>query len=188
MSYNPNIPQPTDALNQSQGQIKANFQAINTVFSKNHAALNRESQGMHDLLLYRLQTVDPTTSATQIALYTKAVSTVPNLFFRPRNNQTPIQLTYPSIKADSSATQYTFCAGPFVIYGGLLTACVQNQLVTLTPATTLVYVGFAAIHSKDNSILIFENVCATNIVGNSFNVQFSNSSVPLNIYYMAIGM
>lgn len=171
---------------QSQGQIKANFQAINSAFAQNHSALNQPTQGMHDLLLFRSQTSDPVTSATQIALYTKLVSTFPCLFFMPNSTQTPIQLTYPSIKVDSTNTQYSFVAGPFVIYGGVINAAVQNQLVILTPFTTLKYVGLVAQTLNQNPVF-FQYVCATNIIGNSFNIQFSSASAPLNVSYLAIG-
>lgn len=36
MSYNPNIPNPSDLLSNSQSQIKANFGQANTLFGKDH--------------------------------------------------------------------------------------------------------------------------------------------------------
>src|SRR4029077_18551507 len=124
LAYNPNIPQVTDNRTQSAGQILANFQTINRVFADNHIALTVTDNvpGRHSVLTMRPQSVDPTTTANNVALYNKIVSSVPELFFRPNNNQTPIQLTYPSISTGLASTnpdvyntdQYTFLAGPFV--------------------------------------------------------------------------
>ena len=138
MSYNSSIPKSTDPILQSQRQLLANFQAINNAFSTNHVGLTKDPlvAGMHDVLTLRPQAGDPTTSASQIAIYNKLVGGTPEMFYAPNSSQTPIQLTYPSIKSDSSTTQYTFMAGPFVIYGGLVTNPSNGQTITVTPTTT----------------------------------------------------
>lgn len=195
MSYNSNIPQTTDPILQSFSQLRSNFQEIQHAFSDNHEGLtsNLEFAGMHDLLTMRPQgtamaPLDPTTSAIQIALYNKLVSNIPELFFRPSNNQTPIQLTYPSIKADSSTTQYTFMAGPFVVYGGLITNPTNGQTVTLTPVTTLQFVDLIVT----NSTLLPAQIAMaipTSIAANSFNISFSpHGGRTFDVYYFAIGV
>lgn len=111
MSYSSSIPNASDPRAQSQGQILANFQAINSVWSVNHNNLiGTDPQGQHKVLTIRPQTVDPTTTATQVGLYVKNVSSIPELFFRPKSNATPIQLTYPTISAGSGDTQQSFLA------------------------------------------------------------------------------
>lgn len=48
MTYNPNIPQATDIISQSQGQILTNFSQANTAFAVDHTALNvLVDQGFH---------------------------------------------------------------------------------------------------------------------------------------------
>lgn len=181
---------------QSQGQCRANFQAINAVFSENHIPMNTtgdSTQGMHSLLLFREQTIDPTTSATQIALYTKAVSNISELFFAPNSSQTPIQLTYPSISTGLQSTnpdvylpqQYSFVAGPFVIYGGLLSNVTNGSITTLTPTSTLIYAGLVML---SNTIGILQ-YGIPQISGSGFTVQYStnaNVNKP-SFYYLAIG-
>ena len=40
MAYNQNIPQPADQLKNSQPQLLANFQEINTILDVNHVGFN----------------------------------------------------------------------------------------------------------------------------------------------------
>jgi hypothetical protein len=192
MSYSAGIPNATDPRALSQKQMLANFQTINTVWAVNHTNLTGTSPtGQHDVLTIRRQTTDPTTTATQVSLYNKLVSSIPELFFRPKNNGTPIQLTYPTINAGSGDTQQTFIAGPFIVYAGILTGGVTNgQVVTLTPSSTLIYANVTGI---DVSASIERNIgivaTTLNTPLSSFTVNFFVSPVaPVeNIYYFAIG-
>ena len=198
-SYNPNIPVNSQLMLQSQPQIRANFQAIFAAFAENHENLNNEFQGYHDLLLFR-EKPDPITDANQVALYTKAVNSIPNLFFMPNNAQTPIQLTYPSISTGSNnaippiyiVQQYTFLAGPFVVYGGTLVGVASGQTITMTPVvTSLLYIGLTinGAHSSTTpgDANIFATACATNILNNTFKVQFDSSLPVQNVSYFIIG-
>ena len=190
MSYNPAIPLVTDFLLQSQSQLRANFQAINNVFSNNHYSLTRNDdfQGMHNVLKMRPQNGDPTTDANHIAIYTKLISQIPQLFFAPNSAQTPIQLTQGSISTGSALPQqFTFSAGPFYIYGGIVKNVTQGQTITLTPTSTLLSVILNSVDpSPQLSVLA---AIPTNITGSSFDIQFTNllpGSI-MNIYYLAMG-
>jgi hypothetical protein len=191
MSYNPAIPQLTDPILQSQAQIRANYQAINVVFSNNHVPMNENLQGMHAVLTMRPQSGDPTTDSTHVALYNKLDgSSIPELFFRPNSNQTPIQLTYPSLSTTSGAAQqYSFVAGPFVVYGGKITNATKGQVVTLSPSTTLLYVGLTTANFLGSPTSIPQAV-PTSISGSSFTIQFQTqvAGTTLDVYYLAIGM
>lgn len=199
MAYNPNIPVVTDYMVNSQVQIRSNFQTINSVFSKNHVRLNAteggDSQGMHNVLTLRTQSGDPVTTSSQIALYTKVVGSDIAIFYAPSSAQTPIQLTYPSISTGLQSTdpdvflsrQYTFMAGPFVVYVGKLLE-LDGTVITLLPATTLIYVGLVG-----NGFLGTDKTaaCATNVSGNQFTVRFSDTGAPpvkYQMYYLAIGI
>jgi hypothetical protein len=185
----------TNKILQSYLQLRANFQAINAAFADNHVGFTRDPMlaGMHNTLTFEPQTTDPTTSATEIALYTKRVTTsgvsAPNIFFMPSSTQTPIQMTYPSIKADASLIQYSFVAGPFIIYGGLikgLTQANQGQVITLSPGTKLIHVDLTMA-----DVLQFASVAmatATNITTTSFTINFPTTGIQsFNLYYFAIG-
>ena len=82
MAYNSDIPQSTDDPSQSQGQILANFQELNTFTAVNHVALNDGDQGKHKFLQMPEQASAPSTGANEGGLYTKEVSGTTQLFFR----------------------------------------------------------------------------------------------------------
>lgn len=154
--------------------------------ANNHSKLGLGTQGKHTVLILRSQALDPATSATQIAIYQKLVAGVPNWFYRPNNSQTPIQMSYPSIDVTTVNAQYTFVAGPFVVYLGKVINPTNGQLVTLLPATTLRYVGLGVNNFKTAGPIVW-SAAATNIAGNSFNIQFQAGTTSRDIYYFAIG-
>lgn len=188
LSYNQNIPQGPDATLKSQAQLRANFQIINEVFADNHMPLNDNLQGMHRVITFQPQGSDPATGADQVALYNKLDgSSLPELFFRPHNSATPIQMTYPSINTSSMTTQQTFVPGPFVVYTGRVIVTTNGQMVTVSPASTLLFVGVDATNSKGpfNDVPI---IIPTDIVGATFKLKFYTLlTLPIDAYYMAIG-
>jgi hypothetical protein len=191
MSYNSAIPQSSDARAQSQGQILANFQAINAVWANNHVPLNpldNPVQGMHTVLTMRPESGDPTTTASQTALYNKLVSSVPELFFRPASNGTPIQMTYPSLST-TGLRQYSFVAGPFVVYGGFVNNPVSGVPITLTPSSTLLYVGLTPYGATGAPTVHLSLVpTSINTPVNSFTPKFQTGATIPIMYYLAIGM
>jgi len=200
MSYNPNIPQSTSKRAISQRQILINFQSIFRAMANNHSQLGLGTQGKHTVLILKSQGSDPTTSATQTAIYQKLVTGVPNWFYRPASNGTPIQMSYPTIRTGLQSTnpdvyfptQYSFVAGPFVVYCGKITNPNNGQLVNLTPSTTLRYVGLTITNYKfsgTGSPAAIAVAIPTNITGNSFNISFQVQpvGVTFDVYYLAIG-
>ena len=196
MSFNANIPQVTDIYLQSGSQIRANFQAINAAFNTNHVGLTEDSSisGMHNVLTLRPQSDDPTTSSSQTAIYCKLANSIPQLFFRPNSNQTAIQLTYPSISTGLNnasppeylTQQYSFLAGPFIIYGGQLSNVSNGTIITLSPGTTLLYVDLTVIGIGGSSGKFF-TAATTNITGTSFTISTQDTLPNQNYYYMAVG-
>jgi hypothetical protein len=189
MGFNPNIPLVTDPTLQSGKQIRSNFQSIASAFAENHSSLtaNTDFSGNHTVLTMlpiKAPAVPPVTDANQVAIYNKIVGgpATPELFFKPNNNQTEIQLTFPTMKVDNTDDQYTFMAGPFIVFAGNFISTSQNQLVTLVSATTLVYVGLMFTGGLASGLPI-------NVVGNSFNVhRTQNPSPNQRVYYIAIGI
>lgn len=188
MSFNPNIPQSTSKRAISQRQIFINFKSIYNAFANNHSALGLGTQGKHRVLILKDQTLagDPATTISQIAIYQKLVGGIPTLFFRPSVNQTPIQLSYPSIDVTTPNVNYTFVAGPFVVYIGKVTNPTNGQLVTLLPSTTLRYVGLGSQNFASTGPITF-SLAATNISGNSFRISYQAGTSSRDVYYLAIG-
>ena len=82
MSYQNNIPQPTDALSQSQSDILNNFAAIQTLVDVNHVDFASSDQGKHKFVTFPVQTVTPSFNVGEVGLYNKlsAVTSVNELF------------------------------------------------------------------------------------------------------------
>lgn len=192
MSFNPNIPIVTDPILQSQRQIRANFQAMAAAWSVNHTQLtaNMDLQGMHNNFSLRPQMSDAATGATEVALYNKIVSSIPQLFFRPNNSQTPIQMSYQNVKVDASDTQFTFMAGPFIIYAGKIIQPTNGLLVVLAPGSSLIHIDLIATNITVVPT-IAPTAVATNLSGMSFNVQYQNvgaAPIPFDLFYFGVGL
>jgi hypothetical protein len=194
MGYNTSIPQGTNPILQSQKQIFSNYQQISQIFAANHFPLpgDQDYLGQHVVLTMRPQMADPTTSSTQIALYNKLdVNSIPELFFRPNNSQTAIQLTYPSINTSSSSqNQYSFVAGPFIFYAGKITNPTPAEQITLSPTSNILYVGITTANFVLGNTIVEANVVVTSInsPASTFTLQFpSPGTTKRDIYYIAIG-
>lgn len=90
-----NIPQATDKLSKSQGDILGNNQELTTAFNLNHVNLNAVGEGKHAFLQMPQQAGDTATLAAEVAVYAKndAVTTVTELFFRRPTNGAIIPMT-----------------------------------------------------------------------------------------------
>lgn len=97
------IPNATDITSQSQSQIQTNFQSIQTLIDVNHVDFSDGTNfGKHNFVSFVQQAMDPTTSSTEVALYSKLVSGIVTLFFRPASNGTPIPFGAGSITTASA--------------------------------------------------------------------------------------
>ena len=91
MTFNPNIPQATDLTSASQSQILTNFSQLNTIFDVDHVTYDNATvanRGKHDKSTYIEQGADPATSANEVALYSKDLSTVSTLYMRKESSGT----------------------------------------------------------------------------------------------------
>jgi hypothetical protein len=116
MAYTPSIPQSTDIPATSQGQILANFQGIKTLVDVNHITFDAVGQGKHNLVTMPVQGADPVTIAGEMALYTKSVGGVPNLFLAPQNAGTVINML-PQFVGTQAAGFVTFPGGFKMAWG-----------------------------------------------------------------------
>jgi len=74
MPFNPNIPQPNDLLTDSQGDLLANNQQLDTSFGINHYAFSdlTANNGKHKYVQMPVQSADPPLSAGVGVLWTLA--------------------------------------------------------------------------------------------------------------------
>lgn len=107
MAYNQNIPQPGDQLNNSQPQLLANFQEINTALNANHVGFNVADQGKHKFLQFPQQGATIATGATEMSLLNLigAKSGEAELNYRRQNNGLTIPFTE-SLVAENGWTFY----------------------------------------------------------------------------------
>jgi len=196
VSFNPSVPNRGDFLAISQKQLLSNWNAMYNAFLVDHVSLTaNDNSGRHDVLTLRPQATDPTTSSTQSAIYNKLdANNQPQLFFRPDTNQTPIQLTNSNLntlQTGGGSSQSSFLAGPFTIYFGFIVNCPNSQIVTLTPSSTLLYVGLTTNLNGNVPVGLASTAAAISINLNQFTVSYNATSggitTPPTIYYMAIG-
>jgi hypothetical protein len=88
MAYNPSIPQASDVPATSQGQLLANFQALQTYLSLNHEDIVGGT-GKHTHVTIPVLAA-PTTAAGELALYAKTVGADTELYMRRDNVATEI--------------------------------------------------------------------------------------------------
>ena len=194
MSFIPTIPNLSDFILTSAGQLAGNYFAMFQAFQQDHLNFNDANQGKHNKLTLTLQQADPVTApSTQIALYNKVgTGSVPQLFFRPSNSGTPIQLSYQTV-GNTGTTQYSFLAGPFIFYCGDVLGFTDGQVITLTPTTQLISVILTIWADNIPAIGISVPPAAATAVisGSTFTIQsFFQTLVasPINVSYLAIGL
>lgn len=94
MPYNANIPQATDTLNDSQGDLLNNFQAIQTLIDVNHYDFASALQGKHMFVSLPIQSALPGTTTTEMALFTQNDgSGNPQMWIQQPNNGAAINFT-----------------------------------------------------------------------------------------------
>ena len=88
------IPQPTDQLSVSQGDLLNNFTAADTIFAQNHGGFVA-NDGKHKFLQMPEQGAAPATAVNEAGLYSAvgATSAVTELVFRRENNGVSIPFT-----------------------------------------------------------------------------------------------
>lgn len=69
MGYNPNIPQSTDILSQSQGDILGNFQALDVWVVVDHVDFGSPDEGKHNKVTFVVQSPAPSFLGGEIGLY-----------------------------------------------------------------------------------------------------------------------
>ena len=94
MSFNPNIPRPTDLLSNSQADLLSNNTSINSTFSQNHIPLNvATNNGKHTFVELVANSGSPPTASGEGTLYTFTSGSVTDLWYVPDASGNDYQLT-----------------------------------------------------------------------------------------------
>lgn len=202
MTYNANIPLISDFIRISQLQLVNNFASIFAAFTQNHQSFSLNNPGFHSALELITQSGDPTTSSSQVGLYSKSgTSSQPQIFFRSSSNGTPIQLSFQSLQFNSTNNAYqSFMAGPYIVLFGRINSVVNNQTInyiSLFPGISLSSTAtnlFCFIQPTLNTALPSPptpvSATAYNLTNTSFTVNkslISSPETPIDIFFLVIG-
>lgn len=182
MAYNSDIPQSTDDPSQSQGQIVANFQELNTFLSVNHVALNDSDQGKHNFLNLPEQSSAPATAANEGGLYTKEVSGATQLFYRDESSGTERQIT----NAFTAATNGTLTIpGGLLIQWGFASGIGDDSQVDFNTnfSGSAYNVQCTLVRSDTNSRFVY--VQSGSVTNQKFNIKSNSTST--DMYWWAVG-
>jgi hypothetical protein len=192
MAYNPNIPQPTNLISNSQGDILGNFTAIDSGatgtgigFSRNHVTM---TDGTNGGLHYKVDYNQPIASPTPSSGGTEYTKTVTNIELFYKNSVADMQITNSAL---------TTTSGQGMLPGGLQIRVGTAQATgdpgspsSITPPFSIACLGVIATPkstpSKRNMIIV------TAVAPGSFTLKsLSSDSVDqggaVDCYYIAIG-
>jgi hypothetical protein len=186
MAYNPNIPQVTDILSQSQADILGNFQALSPFLNgvTNFAAI------------FPVLSSTPTTSSSEVSLFSALDgSGNQQLYYGPPSSGTPINLTGSAGLTDG----WAYLPSGILLKWGT-TTCAVNTLSTITlPVLSstpvfnyLFYVSAAqTFAASPTTSTLNTSVSAGNFTATTFQVWPNATTAPLtgtvSIVYFAIG-
>lgn len=186
MTYNPNIPQPSDIPSQSQGEILTNFQQLNTVFDVDHVAFNdsnASNRGKHDKSTYIELGADPTTAADEISLYSKDVGGNTRLFMRQESDGGVIQLSGANPTSGTSGS--TFLAGGLIIKWGVRTSPTDGSTVVFAGGAFPNNVFALTLGERRNGTSVTATYF-TSLTTSGFTIRTSTGSNDA-VHYIAIG-
>jgi hypothetical protein len=120
MSFNPNIPRPTDLLSNSQADLLSNNTSLNTTFSKNHIPLNvATNNGKHTFVeMVNSSGLPAGLVVNEGTLYTRSASSISNLYYTPDNSGNQYQLTRTNSAKFSTFATNTAYGGGDIVSGG----------------------------------------------------------------------
>lgn len=194
MTYNPSIPRSTDRPSTSQGQILTNFGQINTIFGSDtgagqvgdHIAFDSgdvANRGKHAHTRLIEQTGDPVTASNEMALYTKAVSAVTQLFVRDEAAGIDRQMTgLDQSSAIAGSRTILLPTGLRMNFGSVTMSTGAGSPITFhTAFTTSLFFVVANQQGGNSEAISILNPTLTGFTGRS-----SSSTLPG--YYFAMGI
>ena len=186
MAWQPNIPQPTDQVDISQGDILGNFMALDPIFN-----------GINNFIILPVQGSTPVTSPTQTSLFVaNDSSSNPQLFFGPPSTGTAVNFT----GAGKATNGWARLPSGVTIKWGTIVVPV-NTLTTVTFPTSGSIPVFGSIFyvsacqtfaAGPTTSTLNASVSAGNFTTTTFQTWPNTTTAPLvgniSITYMAIGV
>jgi hypothetical protein len=201
MAYNANIPQPTDAISDSQNDILDNFQSINTWVQVNHTGFDSPpNTGKHTVVELPQQAMATVTPVGEVAI--ECLSSAynangPELIYLPENAGARVEMTA-SLKATNG---WTFLpSGLLIKWGRFLVAAAGTAVVPFPAGAGIPAYGMTVYNitfqvsngaATDPNWAITLNTATTTLANIGYNAVARDSAVatiPTFIYYYAIGI
>jgi hypothetical protein len=194
MTYNPNIPQATDLISNSQPQILANFNQLNVQFGVDHQAFNTGSgngDGTHKQITFDNAPTEPTPSGTISNIFPLLVGSNQELFFKNAsteyNGAGKVQLTGASVL---NTNGYITLPNALIIQWGIGTWTPPGTATQVTINFPLMFPAHAWNVQMIQIGLNFNNILnVTSINQSSFIATRAGgvTSNPQSFYWFAIG-
>jgi hypothetical protein len=135
-TYNPNIPQGTDNLSVSQGQMLNNFTQLNTQFGVDHIAFNTGSangDGHHVKVFFDNAPSTPSVSGTQSVMFPALVSGQQQMMWKNASNS--YQITGLPVTAGTN--------GSITLIGGIIFKWATVQILNGNQTATYTFSGLS---------------------------------------------
>src|SRR5258706_2159101 len=203
MPYQQLIPRPTDQLNNSQGDIQANFLEIYNWVAINHAQFDTANAGKHTQVTFPINVAPTPTALNEVNMYsrTSANTNQPEITWQRQNNTLPIiEMTAQRNFGVPNLGWTRLPSGILLKWGsGEITAFLTPTLVAyplningvVAPVFNTVFNVFLTPSLTFGASVIFLDgdiaLNATDFTAVGASVQFA-ATVPWNFYYLAIGI
>ncbi|MBE3085565.1 MAG: hypothetical protein IMZ64_05035 [Bacteroidetes bacterium] len=190
MTYVPTIPNPTDLISVSQGQLKTNFTVLNTTISENHVAPTAVGRGKHNACVFPQRAAGIATDATEGAIYTKDLGGSPNLYWRKKSSGTEIQMTVNAVTPVVAANGSTFLPGGLMLqWGSLNAASGESGDITFTPAFSAIPYSINVSAQRTSTANATPMFVSSTTVPTATKFRIVNTSSNAHTaYWMAIGL
>lgn len=129
MAYNAQIPQATDQLSQSQADLLANFQALQTIIDINHVDFASGDQGKHKWVTFPVQGAAPVFAAGEVGMYNllSTVTAIDELFLNKIvSGGAAVQIPMTSSILSTNAAPAVFTAGWSYLPSGMIIKWAAN--------------------------------------------------------------
>lgn len=186
MTFQSNIPQPSDIISDSQADLLNNFQAIGTAFPVNHENFNTANAGKHSIVEMVTQTADPAGALGEMTLFSRNTTLAPtgplNLWYKRENEATAYQLTGPNpVRA---ATGYTFLPGNMLMQWRLVASPNDGQAVTFPIAFSAIPYSLQLTAQRNGTSA--GDVNGTALSASGFTLRLGSNS-NTGVWVLAIG-
>lgn len=197
MSYTfaTNIPQSGQKISSTQVPMQSNFQSISELIGVNHVGFTDSiNYGKHTYLSLPAQSMDPTTSASEMAIYCAASTGVNpyEIYYRYPSSGTIVQLSGSGTGTGAATSGYAYLSSTVFLKWGTSTGITTGaNVITFPtggglPAFSSVYTIYYTQASVATSYLIQSYISSSSTT--QFTLQVPTSGFASSIYWLALGV